>query len=251
MPMTHSSPARIAPVGRGSWLFVHVPKCGGTSVLHAIRETHPEPHSLELNGDHFVEKRTILEHVADRLPTARVVFGHRVFAALVRSMPQPARMVTVLRDPVDRAISHYNYILTRPPERQVVHGALTPSNLRVPFADWLDEFPPARNHLVWMLFHVLGDSPRVFDFSLRAGADEHRVVSARLHEFANVHFTEAGGVAAAIRQITGRGPRVENANTRHVVDRADPEARAAAAAACSLDRAIYDQARRTFNALRS
>lgn len=97
-----------------------------------------------------------------------------------------------------------------------------------------------------MLFHVLGDTPRVFDFSLHAGAAEHRVVTERLGAFADVHFVEAGGVAAAIRQITGHGPRVENANSSHAIDPADSEARAAAAAACPLDIALYEQARRAF-----
>lgn len=242
MPPVNSSRVENAP-SDGSWLFVHVPKCGGTSVLQAIRETHPAPGGLELNGDQFVDKSTILELAADRLPRARIVYGHRVFAGLRRLMPQPARMVTVLRNPVDRAISHYNFILTRPPDRQVVHGALTPDNVRVPFTAWLAEFPPAGNHLVWMLFHVLGDSPRVFDFSRRAGVEEYRVVSDKLHEFACVHLAETGGVATAIGQLTGRGPRIENANRQHAVDPADPDARAAAAAACSLDLAIYEQGR--------
>ena len=162
-------------------------------------------------------------------------------------MPQPARMATGLRHPVDRAISHYNFILTRPPQRQVVHGALTPDDMRVPFRAWLAEFPPAGNHLIWMLFHVLGDSPRVFDFSRRAGVEEYRVVSDRLHEFANVHLAEAGGVATAIGPLTGRGPRIENVNRQHAVDPAAPEARAAAAAACQFDIAIYEQARRQFS----
>lgn len=246
MPPADAAGVETDPNTRGSWLFVHVPKCGGTSVLRSIREAYPEPLGLELNGDQFVEKRAILARIADRLPTARVVFGHRVFAGLARSMPRPARMVTVLRDPVDRAISHYNYILTRPADRQLLLGALTRTNVRVPFAAWFDEFPPARNHLVWMLFHVLGDTPRVFDFSLHAGASEHRVVTERLNAFADVHFVEAGGVAAAIRQITGHGPRVESANSSHAIDPADPEARAAAAAACPLDIALYEQARRAF-----
>lgn len=35
------SPVGAGAPADGSWLFVHIPKCGGTSVLHAIRETHP------------------------------------------------------------------------------------------------------------------------------------------------------------------------------------------------------------------
>ena len=221
--------------GRGSWLFVHVPKCGGTSVLQTIRETYPQPSGLELNGDHLVEKRVILDLYAERLTVARVVYGHRVFAGLRQFMPQPARMVTVLRDPIDRAISHYNFILTRPLERQRVLGALTRNDTRVPFVDWLKEFPPAANHLVWMLFHVLSDSPSVFDFARRVGLEEYRVVSAGLRQFTHIYFAEKGGVDAAIRKITGRGPRVENMNPQQFVDPADPDARAAAAAACHLD----------------
>jgi hypothetical protein len=226
----------------GSWLFVHIPKCGGTSVLQAIRETHPPPTGFELNGGHLIEKKAILEHSAGRLSFANCVYGHRVFAGLRQFMPQPARMVTVVRHPVDRAISHYNFILTRPLDRQRFHGALTPDDVRVPFADWITEFPPACNHLVWMLFHVLSDSLRIFDFSRRVGLEEYHLVSAKLHEFTHVHLAEEGGVATAIRQICGGGPRVENVNRRHFIDPADPDARSAAAAACPLDIAIYEQA---------
>lgn len=228
----------------GSWLFVHVPKCGGSSVLHAIRETYPQPSGLELNGDHLVDKNTILSLFADRLSRAQVVYGHRVFAGLGRLMPKPTRMVTVLRHPVDRAISHYNFILTRPLERQRVHGALTRDGVRIPFADWLAEFPPAGNHLVWMLFQVLGDSPRVFDFSQRVGPEQFRVVSERIHQFVHLHLVEEGGVGTAIRQITAREPRIKNANRRHAVDPADLDARAAATAACHFDIAIYQLAKK-------
>ena len=120
----------------------------------------------------------------------------------------------------------------------------------MPFVAWLAEFPPAHNHLVWMLFHVLGNCPCVFDFSRRVGLDEYRVVSESLHMFAHVYLLEEGGIATAILQITGREPRIKNANRLHAVDPADPDARAAAVAACQLDIAIYEQARRNFNVMR-
>jgi hypothetical protein len=232
--------------GCGSSIFVHVTKCGGTSILNSIREAFPVPLGIELNGDRFSDKNSILAQIADRLPTAKIVYGHRVFAGLRPIMRQPVQMVTVLRNPIDRAISQYNYILTRPRERQIVHRALTQNNVRVPFAAWLEEFPPASNHLIWMLAQVLGDQPRVFDFSERAGVDDFRLVSRRLHMFSNVFFVENGGVDTAIRELTGLGPRRENVNAQRSIDPADPETRAAAAAASALDIAIYEQALRQF-----
>jgi hypothetical protein len=238
---------RHAPIAsHGSTLFVHIPKCGGTSILESIRAAFPESDRLELNGDQFTNKDQIAARVADRLPHASIVYGHRVFAGLGRHMRQPVRLVTVMRDPIERAISQYNYILTRPTERQIVHNALTPDHVRVPFADWLQEFPPAANHIVWMLSQVLGDGPTVFDFSLRVGTEEARLVSERLTLLTNVYFFEQSGVDAAIETLTGLPPRRENAHLRRFVDPADPLVREAAALACTLDRAVYTQAQQTF-----
>ena len=229
-----------------SWLFVHITKCGGTSILEAIREAYTDSSRLELNGDHYTEKSRILSDAGGRLPSAAIVFGHRVFSGLVPFMRQPVQMVTVLRNPIDRAISQYNYILTRPPERQVVHRALTADNVRVPFAAWLNEFPPASNHIVWMLYQVLGEEPRVFDFSRRVGYAEFQLVSERLPSFSQIFFVETAGVEAATRILTGLPPRVANVGTGANVDPADPEARRMAAEACALDLAIYAQAVQQF-----
>jgi hypothetical protein len=233
-------------VSHGSSLFVHIAKCGGTSILESIRHAFPEPDRLELNGDQFTNKNDIVAQMADRLPHASIVYGHRVFASLGHRMRQPVRLVTVMRDPIDRAISQYNYILTRPTERQIVHKALTPNHVRVPFAAWLHEFPPAANHAVWMLSQVLGDGPSVFDFSLRVGLDDLHLVSQRLELFSHVYFFEHAGVDTAINDLTGLPPRRENAHTSRFVDPTDPHAREAAALACGYDLAVYERALHAF-----
>lgn len=232
--------------GTGSWLFVHITKCGGTSILQAIREAYPEPQRLELNGDQFTEKNRILADAGEQLRSASIVFGHRVFSGLRPFMRQPVQMVTVLRNPIDRAISQYNYILSRPADRQIVHRALTANNDRVPFAAWLNDFPPASNHLVWMLFHVLGDDHRVFDFSRRVGLEEYQLVSERLNRFSKIYFVETAGVNAAIKDLTGLPPRVANMGSVRSINPTDPEARRTAAIACVHDMALYEKALRTF-----
>lgn len=228
--------------GTGSWLFVHITKCGGTSVLQAIREAYPESQRLELNGDQFTEKHKILADAGERLCSASIVFGHRVFSGLCPFMRQPVQMVTVLRNPIDRAISQYNYILSRPAERQIVHRALTEGNVRVPFTEWLHDFPPASNHLVWMLFQVLGDDHRVFDFSRRVGREEFQLVSERLNRFSQIYFVENAGVNVAIQDLTGLPTRVANMGSVRSINPTDPEAREAAALACVHDIALYEQA---------
>ena len=234
------------PQPNESWLFAHIAKCGGTSILEAIREAYPESSRLELNGDLYTEKGRIIADVGTRLLSASIVFGHRVFAGLCPLMRQPVQMVTVLRNPIDRAISQYNYILTRPPERQVVHRALTSDNVRVPFAAWLNDFPPASNHIVWMLYQVLGDENRIFDFSRRVGQAEFQLVSERLQSFSHIFFVETAGVDETTRVLTGLPPRVANVGTGKYVDPADPEARRIAADSCALDRAVYEQARHSY-----
>lgn len=97
-----------------------------------------------------------------------------------------------------------------------------------------------------MLSQVLGDGPSVFDFSLRVGTEEARLVVERLTLFADVFFFRQSGVDAAIETLTGLPPRRENTHLRRFVDPSDPLVREAAALACTLDRAVYTHAQQTF-----
>ena len=97
-----------------------------------------------------------------------------------------------------------------------------------------------------MLHQVLGDEPRVFDFSRRVGHAEFQLVSERLQSFSHIFFVETAGVDAATRVLTGLPQRVANVGTGEYVDPADPEARLIAACSCALDLSIYEQARRSY-----
>jgi hypothetical protein len=114
---TESQPAgRATGAGEPLLVFVHVPKAAGTSLGRILRCHY---------GDAFERidqvRRRELSDAAERgerdpsraaAPGLRAVSGHLPFG-LARFFPDDALYVTVLRDPVQRTLSQYEYLLTR------------------------------------------------------------------------------------------------------------------------------------------
>lgn len=107
--------ARDAPVG----LFVHLPKCAGTSVHALLAETAPDRLVVDDAGSCVAPgvPATVFEgRSADPLAAlaGRIVYGHFMPAKYLRNNPagRPVRVVTILRDPLDRLVSHYRYYTT-------------------------------------------------------------------------------------------------------------------------------------------
>jgi hypothetical protein len=113
---TGSEPRSAPPAGdRGRLLvFVHIPKAAGTTFGRILRHHY---------GAHFERidqfRREDLERAAARgepvsveLPGVQAVTGHVAFGLLERLFPD-ALFVTILRDPVERTLSQYEYMLHR------------------------------------------------------------------------------------------------------------------------------------------
>ena len=98
-----------------SIIFVHIPKAAG-STLNKIIERQYEPKAI------FSTKMAlgVQESIAEfkKLPEARkreikVIHGHMDFG-LHEYFPQTCTYITIIRDPVDRIISHYYFVLRTP-----------------------------------------------------------------------------------------------------------------------------------------
>jgi hypothetical protein len=93
------------------YVFMHVPKTGGTSLQHALRRiVGQDAVSPSFNASNLSEAD------AARLDRYRVISGHISIADVRRYFPERA-ILTILRDPAERCVSWY-YFARRVPLSQ-------------------------------------------------------------------------------------------------------------------------------------
>ncbi len=101
-----------------SVIFLHIPKVGGSTISKIIERQY-RPNTIFRVRENSSQKR--IQNCVDEfkvLPVAekekiKVLMGHMGFG-LHNFLPQPSVYFTLLRDPVERVISYYYFILRRP-----------------------------------------------------------------------------------------------------------------------------------------
>ncbi|MGB7925628.1 MAG: sulfotransferase family 2 domain-containing protein [Pyrinomonadaceae bacterium] len=95
-------------------LFLHIPKAGGTT-LHGVIERHFAPEiTYSISG--MMPSQSIKEFIElapERRERIRLVKGHMPYG-LHKYLSVPATYITMLRDPVDRVVSHYYFVRRSP-----------------------------------------------------------------------------------------------------------------------------------------
>jgi hypothetical protein len=96
---------------RRKLIFLHIPKTAGTTLRTIINWQYPPRTTLIGSG---FELRNKLRNLPEqRRRKIRVLQGHMPFG-LHEYLSGPVDYITILRDPVDRVLSTYCFILTRP-----------------------------------------------------------------------------------------------------------------------------------------
>ncbi len=102
----------VSRLPRHDWtlIFIHIPKTAGTSLRQAIGQAYEPDERLYLydamKRDRAMPRRDFVVLPEDERAELRFIMGHIPFG-LHQHVPREARYVTVLRDPVDRVVSHY------------------------------------------------------------------------------------------------------------------------------------------------
>jgi hypothetical protein len=126
--------------------FLHIPKTAGTTLNSILaREYAPdECHEIMMRGMSWIlpkpaiirrplisfSKIRRLRSAARNQPNLRLVRGH-FDLSIARHLPADTRFFTLLRDPVERAISHYYHYRRRPVDR--IH----PLAMRSTLTEWV------------------------------------------------------------------------------------------------------------------
>src|ERR1051325_3091753 len=95
-------------------LFLHIPKAGGTT-LHSVIERQFSP-AVTFSITGMTPSQSIKEFIElppERRERIRLLKGHMPYG-LHKYLSVPATYITMLRDPVDRVVSHYYFVRRSP-----------------------------------------------------------------------------------------------------------------------------------------
>ncbi|MGB6301523.1 MAG: sulfotransferase family 2 domain-containing protein [Rivularia sp. (in: cyanobacteria)] len=108
-------------------IFLHIPKAAGSTLLNIVRRQYNSESIFSIDGTNPIESmkkfKQLPKHEREATP---ILMGHMYFGAH-EFLPQPSTYITMLRDPIERIISFYYYVLRNPDHNH--HNLITSKNL--------------------------------------------------------------------------------------------------------------------------
>jgi galactose-3-O-sulfotransferase len=126
---TRSTPTRKPgpSLERGVLLFLHIPKTAGTTLQMILARQFARDRTYTILGNPGDSVRAFIGWPAEERERIQLVKGHMQFG-LHHHTGSPATYITMLRDPVDRVISEYFFLLRStdvPGREEVVARGMT------------------------------------------------------------------------------------------------------------------------------
>ena len=97
-------------------VFLHIPKTAGRTLAHHIAGQYPGDAVVTASRAQLSMQRRSLGDLIDE--NTRVIMGHLFFREVEEFLDRKTRVITFLREPVERILSHYDYIVASEIPRQ-------------------------------------------------------------------------------------------------------------------------------------
>jgi hypothetical protein len=170
----HPQPAVDSP----TLLYLHLPKCGGTTLNRLIEWEYPPRRIYSIDPSFFRwSYYRLLRKSPRRLNGLSVIKGHMPFG-VHKLISRPSTYITVLREPVERVISEYYFAL---------HHPLHPQHKRMQTLT-LEQYASTTPHHN-LQCKLLAGAPAQYDF-LAGDCTEETLATAKANLAA--HFSLAG-----------------------------------------------------------
>lgn len=148
------------------YIFVHIPKCAGSSFSHTLKQKIPKSGFLAASytligkqrpDSGYIYTKADLDDYLSTLSDSNkaaltAITGHLNYFGMHKHFERECRYITFIRDPAERLYSHYLFLLQR-----IENGAMLSPKLReslfdqggsvLDFADWVDTADIATNYI--------------------------------------------------------------------------------------------------------
>lgn len=112
---------------KSNLIFLHIPKAAGSTLLNIVRRQYNSSKIFSIDGRNPIESmkkfKQLPKHEREATP---ILMGHMYFGAH-EFLPKPSTYITMLRDPIERIISFYYYVLRNPDHNH--YNLITSKNL--------------------------------------------------------------------------------------------------------------------------
>lgn len=96
-------------------IFLHIPKAAGSTLNKILDKQYPANATFQIHGGAIERSISSFKRMSqEEKVKLQCLRGHQPFG-LHEWLPQPSTYITLLRDPVERLISHYYYVMRREP----------------------------------------------------------------------------------------------------------------------------------------
>lgn len=93
-------------------LFLHIPKTAGISLFYALKKIYGNEHTLRYDQISIENRNKYLSMSHDELNRFNFITGHFTLPVFKSKNISNYKIITILRDPVDRELSAYFYVKT-------------------------------------------------------------------------------------------------------------------------------------------
>ena len=107
-------------------IFLRLPKSGSTTLATLLRNRYKKKGVFLIPESQ--EKNKLCQLPLEKRADIKYLDGHDVFG-IHEYLPTPSHYITLLRNPIDRVVSHYYYVLRRP--KHYLHKTVVTNNIEL------------------------------------------------------------------------------------------------------------------------